>query len=74
MRVRRDISAILFRSATDTWARIVDLVTGSDPGTQGSLMPQTASWVQSSPTSNRAGARSCSKVRARNCGSIAGSG
>lgn len=37
MRVRRDISAIPFRSATDTWARIVDLVTGSDSRDAGQL-------------------------------------
>ena len=28
MRVRRDISSIPFRSATETWQRIIDLVTG----------------------------------------------
>ena len=28
MRVRRDISSIPFRSATDTWHRIIDLVSG----------------------------------------------
>ncbi len=28
MRVRRDISSIPFRSATDTWQRIIDLVAG----------------------------------------------
>jgi hypothetical protein len=30
MRVRRDISSIPHRSASDTWQRIVDLVTGAD--------------------------------------------
>jgi hypothetical protein len=29
MRVRRDISSIPLRSASDTWQRIIDLVTGS---------------------------------------------
>jgi hypothetical protein len=37
MRVRRDISAIPFQSATDTWGRIVDLVTGSDSKDAGQL-------------------------------------
>ncbi|MDX6612858.1 MAG: hypothetical protein QOD75_2044 [Blastocatellia bacterium] len=30
MRVRRDVSSIPFRSASDTWAQIIDLVTGPD--------------------------------------------
>lgn len=30
MRVRRDVSSIPYRSATETWHRIVDLVTGPD--------------------------------------------
>jgi hypothetical protein len=37
MRVRRDISSIPFQSASDTWARIVDLVTGSDSRDAGQL-------------------------------------
>jgi hypothetical protein len=30
MRVRRDISSVPFRSATDTWQRLLELVTGKD--------------------------------------------
>ena len=30
MRVRRDISSIPHRSASETWQRIIDLVTGAD--------------------------------------------
>src|SRR5258706_521465 len=30
MRVRRDVSSVPCRSATETWERIVDLVTGTD--------------------------------------------
>jgi len=30
MRIRRDISSIPFRSARDTWQRIIELVTGAD--------------------------------------------
>ena len=29
MRVRRDVSSIPFRSAGETWQRIIDLVTGA---------------------------------------------
>jgi hypothetical protein len=30
MRVRRDVSSIPFQSATETWQRIIDLVTGTE--------------------------------------------
>lgn len=37
MRVRRDISSIPHRSASETWQQIVDLVTGSDSKDAGQL-------------------------------------
>jgi hypothetical protein len=46
MRVRRDISSIPFQSATDTWQRIIDLVTGS--GSEDARQLDAASGVMGS--------------------------
>lgn len=73
MRVRRDISSIPLQSASDTWACIVNLVTGSDSRDAGQL--KAANGVMGSIIADEQPGRRpiCSKAWARNCGSIAGS-
>lgn len=46
MRVRRDVSAIPFRSASETWQQIVDLITG--PGSQDAQQLTAATGVMCS--------------------------
>jgi hypothetical protein len=46
MRVRRDISSIPFQSATDTWQRIINLVTGAN--SEDAKQLETASGVMGS--------------------------
>jgi hypothetical protein len=46
MRIRRDISSIPFQSATDTWQRLIDLVTGAN--SEDAKQLETASGVMGS--------------------------
>ena len=46
MRVRRDISSIPLRSASDTWQRIIELITG--PGSQDAQQLKNAAGVMGS--------------------------
>ncbi len=46
MRVRRDVSSIPFRSASETWQRIIDLVTGA--GSQDVAQLKSATGVMGS--------------------------